>query len=534
MNEPAQAELRAHARSLVPRAIAIAVLLLVSGVLVFFSAHATGGRFLYPLDDTYITMSIAKSFSQSGVWGVTRHEFNSSSSTPLYVLLLAACDRVTGPNEGWPLLLALVSGVLALIAADAWLTALPRWLRVFGLLSVAFLVPLYILILTGMEHCLHICLSLIFLRRAATALETGASARALLLLAPVMVLVRFESLFLIGICAGLFLIRKRWQFGAGLLFAAAAPLAAYAAVSLAHGWAWLPNTLLLKGSIGFGRGAYGILLALGLRALLTLATRAPHLLALVLSLAAAFAATRKAAPVWDRRRIATVITLLAILAHLQYARIGWVYRYEGYLIAIAICSLFAAIPLLRFREGPPMLFLAACELALVFLAARTWSATADIRRASFNIYEQQYQMARFVNRYYPEAAIAANDIGWISYASDIRLFDLTGLANWDVFQAKRAGRYTTAIIDREARRRGVAIAIVYDSWFSNTSTADFGGPPLPADWVRAARWRVVDNLFLGDSTVSFYAVRPSEIEALRTALESYAPSLPPSVTVLQN
>jgi len=534
MSEPAQAEARAPARSLLPPAVAIIVLLLVSGVLVFLSARPTGGRFIYPLDDTYITMSVARSFSQSGVWGVTRHEFNSSSSTPLYVLLLAGCYRVTGPNEWWPLLLAFASSVLALIAADAWLTALPRWLRALGLVAVACLVPLYILTLTGMEHCLHICLSLIFLRRAAAALETGASARALLVLAPVMVLVRFESLFLIGICAALFLLRKRWQSGAGLLLAAAAPLAAYAAVSLAHGWAWLPNTLLLKGSVGFGRGVYGILMALGLRAMRVLLTRAPHLLALVLSLVAALVATRRSAPLWDRRRIALVITLLAIVAHLQYARVGWVYRYEDYLIALSLCSLFAVVPLLRFRERPALLFLAACELALVFLAARTWSATGDIRRASFNIYEQQYQMARFVQRYYPEAAIAANDIGWISYASDIRLLDLTGLANWDVFQAKRAGRYTTAVIDAEARRLGVAIAIVYDSWFSNASTADFGGPPLPAAWSRVARWRIGDNLFLGDSTVSFYAVRPSEIEALRTALQAYAPSLPPSVTVLQN
>jgi hypothetical protein len=349
-----------------------------------------------------------------------------------------------------------------------------------------------------------------------------------------MVLIRFESLFLVGICAGLLLVRKRWQFGTGLLLAAAAPLAAYTAVSLAHGWAWLPNTLLLKASVGFGHGAYGILMALGLRALLQLLTRAPHLLALALSLLAAMFATRQSAPIWDRRRIAMVITLLATLAHLQYARVGWVYRYEAYLIAMSICALLAAIPLLRFRQRSTLLLLAACELALIFLAARTLSATNGIRKASFNVYEQQYQMARFVKRYYPSAALAANDIGWISYASDIRLLDLTGLANWDVFRAKRAGRYTTAVIDAQARRLGIAIAIIYDSWFSNTPKADFGGPPVPADWVRVGRWRIDDNLFLGDSTVSFYAVRPSEIEGLRGALHAYATSLPPSVTVLQN
>lgn len=66
------------------------------------------------------------------------------------------------------------------------------------------------------------------------------------------------------------------------------------------------------------------------------------------------------------------------------------------------------------------------------------------------------------------------------------------------------------------------------------SPTGFRRPVLPAGWVRICRWRIDDNLYLGDSTVSFYAVRPGDVPELRVALQSYAPSLPPTVTVVQN
>ena len=61
-----------------------------------FSVLRSGHHLVYPLDDTYITMAMAKHFAQHGVWGVTPFAFTSATSTPLYVLLLSAAYCLAG------------------------------------------------------------------------------------------------------------------------------------------------------------------------------------------------------------------------------------------------------------------------------------------------------------------------------------------------------------------------------------------------------------------------------------------------------
>jgi hypothetical protein len=503
----------------------------LTGALIFLSSRSTGTQFVYPLDDTYIMMAIAKNFAHSAVWGVTPFSFSPASSTPLYTLLLSGFYWITGPNTWLPAALATTCACLTVVEANTSMAELPRMLRAAGLLSIVLLVPLYVIALTGMEHCLHIYLSLLFLRLASTSIESGRPARLLVLLVPVMVLVRYESLFPIGICSGILILRKRWLFGLTLLLAAGAALATYAAFSIAHGCGWLPNSILMKGTQS-SPGTGGLLQSMLVRLIVNLIA-APYCTALLVLLLLGLLATRGAAPIWDRRRIALAIVSLAILAHFTFARVGWVYRYEAYLIALSLVCLACVTPLLRFTAAMRLAFGTCAAAALLSLAFRSYGSTANIQKASFNIYEQQYQMSKFVSRYYPHAAIAANDIGWITYANDVHLVDLVGLADWEVLQAKQKHEYTTSFIDSLASRRQVDIAIVYDSWFNDGQHSEFGGPALPRTWLQAARWHIEDNHFLGGDTVSFYAVKPDGIGALQSALQDYKASLPRSVQVLE-
>ena len=52
------------------------------------SVRENDGHFIYQNDDIYIHMAIAKNVANHGVWGVTQHEFTSSSSSILYTLIL--------------------------------------------------------------------------------------------------------------------------------------------------------------------------------------------------------------------------------------------------------------------------------------------------------------------------------------------------------------------------------------------------------------------------------------------------------------
>jgi len=167
-------------------------------------------------------------------------------------------------------------------------------------------------------------------------------------------------------------------------------------------------------------------------------------------------------------------------------------------------------------------------LGLILIAPpfsiRAWLAFAKTPQATNNVYEQQYQMATFLSEYYMGQAVAANDIGFISYKADIKLLDLWGLASIQVAQAKRAGNYDTGMIDALAVEHGVKIAVVYTSWYE-----PYGG--LPAGWEKVGNWTVSNNVVLGDTTVSFYAVDKTEAQHLRDHLREFSTQLPTGVVV---
>jgi len=141
-----------------------------------------------------------------------------------------------------------------------------------------------------------------------------------------------------------------------------------------------------------------------------------------------------------------------------------------------------------------------------------------------NIYEQQYQMGLFLKNFYPEASIAANDIGAVSFLGDVHLLDLVGLASIDVLKSKTEGSYTTQQINQLSKRRDVALAIVYDTWFR---LEDLEG--VPSEWIKVGDWKISDNVVCGGNVVSFYAVKASEKERLIYNLRLFSYMLPPTV-----
>ena len=173
----------------------------------------TKGRFIYPLDDTYIEMATAKNLVLHGTWGVTRHEFTSSASSPLYIVLLAAGYLVAGPNEWWPLVLASFFGGVSLLVARRVLRGASLPIQIAALSGIALLVPLHVMAVTGMEHSLHIALALLFLHLSAK-LIAGERQLDWMLLAvtAAMVSARYEGLFAAGTVCLLLLVWKRKPF----------------------------------------------------------------------------------------------------------------------------------------------------------------------------------------------------------------------------------------------------------------------------------------------------------------------------------
>ena len=70
-------------------------------------AASGGGALVYWIEDAYIHLAMARSLLEHGVYGVTPHEFTTSSSSPLWVLLLSAAMALAGPDARLPLALNL-------------------------------------------------------------------------------------------------------------------------------------------------------------------------------------------------------------------------------------------------------------------------------------------------------------------------------------------------------------------------------------------------------------------------------------------
>jgi hypothetical protein len=224
--------------------------------------------------------------------------------------------------------------------------------------------------------------------------------------------------------------------------------------------------------------------------------------------------------------------LAMTLAQLQFSQPKWfwLYRYEAYAIALGIVSVAMAAwksigEALRARTEPARMVATTLLVLLVAfspLAHRAMASIAMVPTATTNIYEQQYQMGRFLGRYYAGTVVALNDIGAAIYLSDARCIDLAGLANLQVARARLAGNLSAADFDDITREAGVRVAIVYDDWFS--------GIGLPPTWTKVATWKIRNNRVVGSDTVTFYATSPDEARELESHLAEFAFELPPGVT----
>jgi len=548
----------------------LGLLAVLAAVLLVRGLSLTEGQLTYALDDSYVHMAMAKNFSQHGVWGITRHEFSSSSSSPLWTLLLAGLFIVTGPVDVVPLVLNLICAVLVVFVGYRLLTGGRSLARggpvqhgtvAIALIALVLFVPVTALIATGQEHLLHLLLVLLFagmVAERATAAGRDAAARklplALLVLAAALPLVRYESLFLV-LAAGVLLASRGHRRAAVALGAAAVlPVLVFGLISVSKGWLFFPNSLVLKANLPGEPAGQTLRTLTGYMVLRRLIANA-HLLVLAIVALAGLIALARRRPGGLARRAPTerslreparterpganepsgaswvllVLFLATLVLHLALADVGWFYRYEAYLVGFGLIALAVAWLELRARGDLPAtraILRGARGWAVAVLAVVTAGTLADrgVRamieapRAMRNIHEQQIQMGRFLRDNYPGAVVAVNDIGAVNYLADVRCLDLMGLASRDVAAHLRAGTYGTRALEDLIRRHGVKVAIVYDNWIR-----------IPDTWQRVGRWRIQDNVVTGGDTVSLYALDPAEAPRLAEALRRFAPRLPRSV-----
>jgi len=513
-----------------PAFAGIAILIIGLFVCFLVSAQHTDGKLIYPIDDTYIHMAMARNFAEHQIWGGDLSGFSSTTSSPLYTFFLAVAYKVFGTNIFFPLVLNILFGIAICILLGRIFNRLHfHPFFSFSVITLIVLItPLWTLVYLGMEHTLHSFLSILFVYYAGRYLgsvkEKKESAIILLVTAPMLLATRYESLFILGIVVGMLCLKKEFLFGLKLFAAGCMPIILYGLLSVSKGWYFFPNSVLLKG----GQHAHFSLNGL-LKYLELIVYKCPHLYVLIflLLLLSAIQFLRKKTFV-DAPFLMAVITLLGIFSHLFFARIGWFYRYESYLIAVA---LFVIAVLIRetvdwqaVRRWPfvsiSLLFLTALFLTLP-LIGRVKSALVKLPFATKNIYEQQCQMAFFVREFYNDQKVAINDIGAVTYFSNADVFDLIGLMDMDIARAQKNKKSFPDRLYDLIKEEGSKIAIVNEGAFKHR--------PLPDHWTQVGRWQILNNVVCCRDTIAFYSLNLQEQNHLINCLQSYSTKLPADV-----
>jgi hypothetical protein len=483
------------------------------------------GKFTYTLDDPYIHLAVAEEMAR-GHYGVNALEFCAPCSSPIWPFLLTPLAR-TAIGEFFPLLLNAVIGVLTCLlvlrgirrvmpvaAGDSRMTlplarATMAWLVLLGC-------NLPGLVFSGMEHNLQVLLAILVADGLIQLVRTGQTGRLLVMAAVCGPLVRYENLALTAAACGVLIWKRRPLPALAIGLAAILGLAAFSGFLCALGLPPVPSSILAKSHLASDASLIGGTL----RALQQSFLGDRGVVLLLLSSALVWLALR---PDCRATRPAAIGLALAGLLHACFGAYGWYHRYECYIfgaVLYGIVTLFAdpAGHLARrwCHANTAVLVLFSLVLCFPYIAD-----LFTIPLAANNVYEQQFQMHRFVTGWWKKP-VAVNDLGWATYQNDGYVLDLWGLGSHAALQARMEGRDPSWMATMAAQH-DVGLAMVYESW-------------IPA---RAAGWTKVGELRLSrapviaaSSVVDFYATSPAFATEIETKLLDFRQSLPPGVTVI--
>lgn len=507
----------------------------------------TNGTFMYPVDDTFIHLAIAKNFAFHGVWGISAHEFASASSSILYPLILTGILKIVGLHTIIPFLVNLVAATGLLIVVRSWLQRqeISPANQLWVLAGLIFFTPLPVLAMSGMEHTIQLLFCFLFIwsfadnlgrlvesREKESTMKEWKFPSSVFIYAFLLTLTRYEGMTIIGISCLILLAYRRWWLAFQLGMAGFLPILVFGIISLYMGSFFIPNSVLLKsgappftvdGILNYFTDVWFEKLSSSGVGYNMIGTQ--RLLFILPITYLVFHEHIRKTLVY---RYILIILMAATLLHLSVAAIVRFPRYEAYLVgcsSIVIGSLIVKYgrAVMAGPVGKAGWVAYGVGILLIYpLFFRSTSAFTNVSTQSQNIYGQQYQMGRFLHNYYNTVPVAFNDIGAASMLTEGKNVDFWGLGNLDVTRSIKQNYYGPDFLNWLSKRDSVKIAVLFERYFP---------PALLYQWDKVASWQVPNNIICADDSVSFYAVDKLSEAALRKNLHDFELSLPHGVTV---
>lgn len=487
-------------------------------ILYILNKNLNHNLFTYSLDDAYIHLGIAKNIFKYGTLGINPHEFILATSSILWTLINALLFFIFGISDIYPIVINFILGLFIVLSLDKILILnnLSSPKKIIIITLFVFSVPLLLMAFTGMEHLMHLFAVMTFLHFLNIYLtsENKKIERIIFYILPsILVLIRYESLFLLMPLVLLLIVKKNYLSALIILVSTFLPVILLGYFSKTNGGFFLPTSLMLKGNIENNFFELSTFFHY-LKSIIRNFYYTPVLLFLMI-LSGLNIFNSKDKLLGSSVNIQNLLFISSVLLHLAFAQIGWIFRYEAYLIGTGIVVNVNLLNKLKIKElissKKDIIFLINFLILIFLLVFRGVESNSIILTSGRNINEQQVNSASFIKEYYNNKTVAINDLGAVSYYTDAYIIDLWGLGNIKIAKSKLNNSFNTMFLKEILKEKVPDIVIIYESWFN-------GDNRLPSNFKKVGEWRIKDNIVCGDNTVSIFTNDTLNINKLKTEL----------------
>ncbi|KQT15458.1 hypothetical protein ASG31_14415 [Chryseobacterium sp. Leaf404] len=504
--------------------ISLLIFLAICAGYYFLSLTNTDGHYIYVIDDAYIHLAMAKNFAMHDVWGVTKYKFSSSSSSPLFTFLIAVLIRIFGNDDLIPLYFNFVfSGGIIFILNKFYSKIFSSDLKVISAVVFTVLfVTLHLQVLTGMEHVFQVFVFALnvfcFYHFNKSKSATYGFFATLLFLG----LIRFESMFYF-VCLGfLFFLVKNCKYGTAVLFLGFLPIAVFCVFNHSQSGYWFPNSVVVKGTaVHFDENFFKELIKIvDYKLISSNSLYKIGLFPVLISGWFIFKDRRKSFDELLKQNFMLIVLSCTFILHCLFAETKSMFRYEAYILTGFSMAIFERISrdfvFSDFLTLKKVLITGFLLVNFVLMCYKTFISHKMLAFGNKNIYEQQFQSARFLHTYYNDAKVVANDIGAVTYFTDIHLLDIVGLGSSETIpfngnEVTFDSRFKNFLTEYTAAQK-FDVAIVYDHWFNGQ---------IPDTWQKAAELTISDNVNVAGSTVSVYSLDGGDLHTLKTNIRNF-------------
>ncbi|WP_273007681.1 hypothetical protein [Chryseobacterium sp.] len=509
----------------------------------FVMLSETENYFTYLLDDAYIHLAIAKNLAFHGVWGVTKYAFSSTSSSPIFTVVLSGLIYILGDHELIPLVFNVVCAFFTIYFLNKYYADYfsKSKLIVLSSLFTLLFTSVALLIFSGMEHVMQVLVVVVnvlcferWLRsECKDSYYLGWFYGTLVLLG----LIRFDSMFYFLSLAFAFLLLKRWKQIILVLAFGFIPILIFGYFNFQETGYFFPNSVVVKGakfdfSGNYFKQAASILFNKFFN------NRYFYFAGLLPLLISAFLIVKDVKKGLKFQKIIKqnfliIVWCITLFLHVTFSQLTKIYRYEVYIL---IGFAMAIIPRLGFvfeqrsfllKENRVIssLVLLSCLTLLLKIGIVSYLIVVGSR----NIYEQQMQSARFLKKYYNESKVVANDIGAICYFTNIHLLDFEGLGSKEVmpFRKRIIGidDQFEKFLTEYTIKNNFQLAIAYEEWLEGHT---------PKNWKKVAVLTISgSSAMLGRDHLYIYSINPKIYNVLKEQVRNFNWNKKVTVTIIE-